>query len=285
MSKVKLDVTEEMLERVVFGMENQKDRLMLDPADGLLRSENENNGSFIPLPDWGPTDGYRLMDGFAGSLPDTIFRKRLLDILHSGSGVFRRFKDALKERPELEGLWRRYKKREMRRTALSWLSRWSEALDLEALGPEPEDWEQLSSAEFVIRKAREDELPRLLSWNQSAELENNPGFTLFECSSARLEEGELSVAEGPSGEIVGFSWLALQTDSGRIEGQLIQIYVLPELRGLGIGRMLVDASLKQAVGKGALSLSVRTGVSGQLLENYFENAGFTPVMTLWRKSL
>ena len=278
MNKVKLDVTEDMLERVVFGMENQKDRLMLDPEDGQLRPEKENDGSFIPLPSWGPTDGYRLMNGFASSLPDMIFRKRLLDILHSGTGVFRNFKDALKGRPELEGLWRRYKKREMRRTALSWLSRWSEALALEALGPEPEDWEQLSSAEFVIREIRKEEWPQILDWNKLTEAENHSELTPG-------EPGEVLVAEGPSGEIVGYSRMILDLEPGCLEGRLDQVYVLPELRGLGIGRMLTEASLKQAEEKGADALTVKTGVSSRIMEKYLENFGFTPVTILWRKKL
>ena len=278
MNKVKLDVTEEMLERVVFGMENQKDCLMLDPEDGQLRPEKENDGSFIPLPAWGPTDGYRLMDGFAASLPDIIFRKRLLEILHSGTGVFRNFKDALKGRPELEGLWRRYKKREMRRTALSWLSRWSEALALEALGPEPEDWEQLSSAEFVIREIRKDEWPQVLEWNKLAETDNHSEITPG-------ESVEVLVAEGPSGEIVGYSRLILELESGDLEGHLDQEYIIPELRGLGIGRMLTEALLKQAEKKGAAAFTVKTGISSREMEKYLENSGFTPVTTLWRKKL
>jgi len=285
MNKLRLHVTEEILERVVFGMENQKDRLFLDPSDGLLRPEKDDDGSLIPLPDWGPTDGYRLMDGFTGSLPDTAFRERLVDILHSGSGVFRNFKDALKERPELEGLWRRYKKREMRKTALSWLSRWSEALALEALGPEPEDWDQLSSVEFIIREIREEERVQIQSWNKLAEAENFPGISYDAWSVADSGSGFISVAEGPSGEIVGFSWLYMNYDSGRPEGRLIQVYVIPELRGLGIGRMLIAASMEQAVDKGAGVFTLRTGVSGKILEKYFESEDFTPVMTVWRKNL
>jgi len=285
MDKVRLNVTEDILERVVYGMENQKDRLLLDPSDGLLCPEADNNGTFIPLPPWGPTEGYRLMDGFAGTMADTFFRKRLLDILHSGSGVFRNFKDALKERPELEGLWRIYKKREMRKAALSWLSRWSDALALENLGEEPEEWDQLSSAEFVIRDMHNEEWPQIKKWNQLADAENFPGLSSAEWRIDSVKNDNLLVAEGPSGEIVGFTSLELANESGGVEGRLYQVYVLPELRGLGIGRMLIDASLKRAEQMGAVTLTVRTGSSGKLLEHYFENAGFSPALTLWRKSL
>ncbi len=293
MDKARLDITEEILERVVYGMENQKDRLLLDPSNGLLRPETDDDGTFIPLPSWGPTDGYRLMDGFAGSLPDTDFRDRLLEILHSGNSVFRHFKDALKERPELEGLWRRYKKREMRRTALSWLSRWSEALTLEMLGPEPEEYGELSSAEFTIRDAEPGDWEIIREWDKLAESEAFPELPDDELNSIMLRErgeagitgGEVIVAEGPSAVIVGFSWIVIGGDFGRREGRLIQVYVLPDLRGLGIGRMLAGESMKRAEDKGAEFLSVRTGASGKFLDSYFGDVGFSPVMTWWRKSL
>ena len=292
MGKGRLEVTEEILERVVYGMENQKDRLFLDLSDGNLRLEQEIDGTSIPIPPWGPTEGYRLMDGFAGTLPDTVFKERLLDILHSGTGVFRHFKDALKQRPELEGLWRCHKKREMRKTALSWLSRWSEALALEDLGPEPEDWEDLALADFVLREAGSGDWEFIRDWDQVAVTEDYPEISPDErCSAmaserrdAELEDGDVIVAESPSGEIVGFSWIIIEGESGRLNGRLIQVYVRPEFRGLGIGRMLAGKSLERASDKGATILSVRTGASGKLLNPYFERIGFAPVMTWWRKS-
>ena len=292
MGKGRLEVTEEILERVVYGMENQKDRLFLDLSDGNLRLEQEIDGTSIPIPPWGPTEGYRLMDGFAGTLPDTVFKERLLDILHSGTGVFRHFKDALKQRPELEGLWRCHKKREMRKTALSWLSRWSEALALEDLGPEPEDWEDLALADFAVREAKSGDWESIRDWDQVAVTEDYPEISPDErCSAmaserrdAELEDGDVIVAESPSGEIVGFSWIIIEGESGRLNGRLIQVYVRPEFRGLGIGRMLAGKSLERASDKGATILSVRTGASGKLLNPYFERIGFAPVMTWWRKS-
>ena len=93
------------------------------------------------------------------------------------------------------------------------------------------------------------------------------------------------MAEGPSGDIVGYSRMILDSESGCLEGHLDQVYVMSELRGLGIGRMLTEASLKQAEEKGAAALTVKTGVSSRIMEKYLENSGFTPVTTLWRKKL
>ncbi len=44
MNDGRLEVTEEILERVVYGMENQKDLLFLDPSDGVLHPVADDNG-------------------------------------------------------------------------------------------------------------------------------------------------------------------------------------------------------------------------------------------------
>jgi GNAT superfamily N-acetyltransferase len=293
MNDGRLEVTEEILERVVYGMENQKDLLFLDPSDGVLHPVADDNGTFIPLPPWGPTEGYRLMDGFTGTLPDTMFRERLLAILHSGTGVFRHFKDALKERSELEGLWRRYKRREMRKTALSWLNRWSVALALEALGPEPEDWDDLPLEDFSIRAAADSDMGLVRNWDHIAESEAFPELTAGERNAVKsrdrggleIESADVIVAESASGEPVGFSWAIVQGETNHLEGRLMQVFVVPEFRGLGIGRRLATCSLEMAEKMGAVTLNVKSGASGKRLEPFLEQSGFSPVITWWRKSL
>ena len=294
MKPTRLEVTEDMLDRVVYGMENQKDQLYLDPSDGALSTDTDGSDSLIPMPPWGPSEGYRLMDQFAGTLPKSILRSQLLEILHSGTGVFRRYKDALKDRPEIEGLWLRYKKREMRKTALSWLSRWSEALYLESLGPEPEDWDDLPSVEFSFRNAEPEELDAIIAWDREAIIEEYAGFLPAareaELSRVRgnigLHAGDVVAAESPSGDIVGFAWIVMDADLDRPEAHLLQLFVLPEFRGLGIGKSLAEAAFDKAMEGGAGALNIRVGRSTKdVLGDYLEDHGFKPIMTLWRKTV
>ena len=285
----RLEVTEEILDRVVYGMENQKDRLYLDPSDGLLKEKTVLDTAFIPLPHWGSSEGYRLMDRFISNLPATAFRDRLSDILHSGEGVFRRFKVSVKERPEMEDLWRRFKYREMRKTALVWLSRWSEALALEALGPEPEEWDDLALTEFSFRRAERGEMEILAGWCIAADEEAFVGLpsdarTALNIGGIRDAgplAGDFFVAEAPGGDLVGCSYVEMpQTPSG--ESRIRTVYVLPEFRGLGIGRHLTELAMDESAGNGVNSLGLMTGAPGASMKSWLEAVGFVPVAIWWR---
>lgn len=274
MGAPRLRLTDEILERVIFGMENQRERLSLDPSDGMLKGEHDGGADMVPLPPWRPADGYRLMDRFVGTLPNAVFAHRLRDILNGSSGVFRQFKDALAERPEIQSLWRRFKMREMRRSALSWLSRWADALDLANLGPEPEDWEDLPISEFSVRPAAEAERVLIGTLDAAARVETG-------VAASKNTGASVLVAETPAGEVAGFSRIVLTEG---MAGRLEQVYVLPEFRGLGVGGLLAEHGFNYARDMGAERLIITIGSSGSMLEGWLEREGFTIVAREWVKA-
>ena len=291
MEEKRLMVTEGMLERVVYGMENQRESLALDPLSGELR--HEKDGDLIPLPPWGPTDGYRLMDQFVLTLPPSPFRHRLEDILHSGTGVFRRFKNALVERPEIEKLWRRFKFREMRKSALSWFARWSEALVLESLGPEPEEWDELPLADFSLQPLVGGDLPLLQEWRGEALRAQGVGCQEMDEQILEINEsGDLFLpssqgrclglkAENASGEAVGCALLVM--DGAPSYGACFDmVYVLPEFRGLGLGKLLATSLLDQVQEQGVRSLRCWTGGEGRHFESWLEAHGFQIRSVQWQ---
>jgi GNAT superfamily N-acetyltransferase len=100
-----------------------------------------------------------------------------------------------------------------------------------------------------------------------------------------LHNGDVLVAESPSGDIVGFAWIVVDTDLDSPEARLLQLFVLPEFRGLGIGRSLAEAAFDKALEAGAAALNIRIGGSSEdVLKGYLEGHGFKPVMTFWRKT-
>ena len=82
------------------------------------------------------------------------------------------------------------------------------------------------------------------------------------------------VAELDSG-LVGLAWSRID-DSDRERAHLYQMWVAPEVRGLGVGRMLLDGAVHWAAGEGVrlLVLSVTYGASAA--ERLYERAGFEP---------
>ncbi|OQX29432.1 MAG: hypothetical protein B0D92_03860 [Spirochaeta sp. LUC14_002_19_P3] len=262
-------LTEEILDRVLYGMENQRENLRLDLADGTLKTKKTGDENLVPLPPWGPNEGYRLREQFAATLPNQAVSRKLQNILSSGSGVFRRFKNALAERPELEKLWRNYKMREMRKIAVSWLNRWYDAQSLEDLDEEPEEWDDITLSDFTVRQARqtdEGELRKL--FQHEADGEDLPSLNIE----------NILVAEAPERKLTGFSRLGNGSEE---KDATLSVYVQPEYRNLGIEQMLAEQSLGTAKARGIETISIIIPNSQTALNSWLEHNGFYPVCTTW----
>ena len=291
MSVSLLKVTDEILERVIYAMENQNEEFYLDLSDGLLKHESDDGKNFIPVPVWKSDEGYRLMERFTESLPKTSFAQRLKDILTTGKGVFRRFKETMHEHPELYEMWENYKYREMRMKALEWLSRWSEALDLENLGPEPEEWDDLPLSDFVFRHPGSDEMTAILLWDREALKERFENLRDVEIQyeiqrergGAEMVSEELIIVETPSGEFSGFVWIHVEEINGKKRGNLFQIFIIPDLRGFGLGCILMEKALATLADKDINDIKIALSKSGRPLESWLKRNGFQPEQTIWKK--
>ena len=85
------------------------------------------------------------------------------------------------------------------------------------------------------------------------------------------------------GEIVGMAWLALTPrvasvqSRDRMSGDLQSCYVVPELRGRGLGGRLVQAVLRTATERGAEHVTVHTSAESPAM---YERNGFRPTARL-----
>ena len=151
-----VQLTGEMVDEIVFGMENQEVDFFFDLQEGGLIPEGElpeeGGERYVEIPEWRPVDGFRLMERFVATVKNPLYRDELRAALNGGRGVFRRFKDILKQYEPLERLWYNYKDREMRHIVLEWYSRITEAQELVKLGEEPVENEQLILSDFTVRE-------------------------------------------------------------------------------------------------------------------------------------
>lgn len=144
-----------------------------------------------------------------------------------------------------------------------------------------------------IRIAHDDELEATvaLRWRWTAERGDDVAmderaFVTEAAAWARAHASthipHVAIADG---EVVGMAWLALTPrvatvhSRDRVSGDLQSCYVVPTLRGQGIGGRLVHAVLATATERGAEHVTVHTSAESPAM---YERNGFRPsARLLW----
>ena len=219
-----------LIDDIAFCMENQDGDFLLDTQEGHVVDINNNDYDedtdfedderFIGLPDWSPSEGYRLMERFANNLKKPVLREELARALNRNRGVFRSFRDVLAQYPETEKQWFSFKEREMKNEVIAWYNSLREEWGLEPIGSEPEDISPIVLEDFVIK-------------------EPEPSATGTENNE---KKSFCLIAETSGGEPAG-------TVSAEINGDCLKINVLEvksEFRGMGIGKTLLEKIAEKA---------------------------------------
>ena len=284
-------LTAQMIDKISFAMEDQKEHYVVSvetgelvPVSSLPGAGAGGGDAYIPLPVWGSAEGFHLMESFVTSLDNPAWREQLSRALTMGRGVFRAFKDVLKQYKEIEKLWFAYKERRLRGIIISWYNANREARGLEKLPLEPEETEELVMSDFSFTwevGGHEQEIETL---------DRDAFFGLFPNEDpARLEErfqekrrgvappggagAPILIAETPAGELAGFAW-------GTIDGyvvRIVQLAVWEGLRGIGLGESLLRQFLLAMRARGMRRLT--TELMGRSLRaaSFFQSMGFTTV--------
>ena len=285
-------LTEDYIDQLIFAMEDQDHRFIVDFNTGDIVSSDEDLPDYLEIPLWRQIEGFRLMEKFVSKLRNPLHRELLHSALTSGRGVFRNFKDALKKNGQLERLWFSFKEKEMRQKVRDWYNEQRELKGLQRLGPEPEDTEELLLSDFTIKPGSAEWLERVLELDRQVFAENMKSAApekiekLYREKRAIFpgpldEKCSLFVCETPEGELAGFAWGAeneSQLDSC-VEMHLIQLAVAGNMRGLGMGAQLMHHFVQQVCctptgSRGARRLVVELYGSAVKLAGFFERLGF-----------
>jgi ribosomal protein S18 acetylase RimI-like enzyme len=282
---VDFELTPEMIDKIAFAMEDQDERYAIDVATGELAPLGDigEDDRYVPLPRWGPAEGFHLMQSFVSTLRNPVYRDLLSQALNAGKGVFRQFKDTLKHNREVERLWHHYKDRRLRSVVVAWYNASREARGLERLAPEPEETEELVATDLSLAWGERGHAADVLRLDHEAFLELFPRD-----DPARLEEryrerreglpspsdpsSALLVAETPTGELVGFAWGIEQ--GGDVH--LAQLTVVRELRGIGLGEALLRRFLSDLRARGVHTLTTELEGKSLRFSQFFQSLGFRP---------
>jgi GNAT superfamily N-acetyltransferase len=263
---MQFELTEALADEIVFSMENQNGKFLLDAGQGVLvnleDAETSADERFFPLPQWGPHEGFRLMERFTAGLRSPLIREELSAALERGKGVFRSFKDAVSQHPETEKLWFRFKERAMKREIIRWYNVLRETWGLALIGEEPEDTAALVLEDFRFRagttadREAAAELHRLCAetYSDTTGAARRVTAGLTESMSPWVFPGDCClVAETAGGEFAACI-SAVYAASSRLHIHILEVN--PEYRGLGLGESLLNRLLETADREGVSFTSI-----------------------------
>ena len=138
----------------------------------------------------------------------------------------------------------------------------------------------MSAAEVEIRRARPEDaaaIARLLHDFNSEYDEPTPGVAALTGYARRLlEEGEMTVLLGGAGpDAISLIRYRPSVWTGALEAHLQELYVAPPLRGRGIGRALLEATMAAAREAGATGIDLNTGTTDTAARALYESCGFS----------
>jgi GNAT superfamily N-acetyltransferase len=289
------ELTGELIEQVIFAMENQKEKFFLDSTvPSIVPAEEAGNrtGRFVPLPDWEPSDGYRLMEQFVLSLRNPVYREHLSSILHCGSGVFRKFKDALNQRPDIERKWFAFKEKYMKSRVLDWYNALRLEWGLEVWNENFNGEYSPVLTDFSISLSGAESLDVVNAMDRAAFKEmydsfpEDYGSDLFRRCRDGFEpevsdDSRIFIAETPDGEVVAFIWITAEVlEKGTVLGRIRQIYVVPEFRDLGLAETLKETALEDALLKNCDLVEADIPVSSDFVAVGLQQLGFKKNSTM-----
>lgn len=138
----------------------------------------------------------------------------------------------------------------------------------------------MGEAEIKIRRAGPEDaaaIARLLHDFNEEYSEPTPGVEALTGYCRRLlAEGEITVLLAGAGPD-GISLIRFRTSiwTGGPEAHLQELYVVPALRGRGIGRVLLEATMDAAREAGATGIDLNTGETDRAARALYESCGFS----------
>jgi GNAT superfamily N-acetyltransferase len=268
------ELTPALIEDMLFCMENQNVRFVLDTENASVVDKDDSadvadtndfsGDRYVPIPEWNSSDGFHLMECFAASFHNPLVRDALQSSLVQGKGVFRAFKAALNEFPGAEKHWFSFKRRRMRHRIVSWYNALREQWNMEKIGEEPDETEDLFPEDFTFRsyEAKDADAVNILHNKCNAGNPHDVGDPVF-------------VVETASHDFVGF--IAVTRKEAALS--LCNLEVHPEYRGLGIGSELCSRLIQTLEQEHALKVYIDLPVEFEGFSRFLYRSSFKPVAT------
>lgn len=161
-------LTDAILERIVFAMEDQTNEWLIDLRTGDIVDRSEVSDEdleavperYTDLPFWSSRQGFAILEAFAATVTSPPELKLALNAaLRRGKGVFKAFRHALSSNDALYRRFQEFKLNAMRPTIEKWMHAIQEEDALAAVKEEPEDLADIIASELEIQTVALSEAP------------------------------------------------------------------------------------------------------------------------------
>jgi GNAT superfamily N-acetyltransferase len=244
-------LTNEAIDNIIFWMEDQRGNFVINVQTGDVLGiddeqwEDVSDEDCVDLPEWEPADGFGVMENFTASLKNPPAQKKLAAALNRGRGVFRAFKDAVAEFPEVEKMWYAYKEKELKKTVRAWYAGLCEERGIQEIGEEPEETECLVKEDF-----------------QFAVQKKGRGVAVTARNALDKEAGRILA----------------QTDGGRLAVE--ELFVEEAFRGLGLGEELLKRLIAEYEN---MTIVIDLPVESEVFSRVLLRENFTPQLTRFER--
>ena len=274
-------------------MENQDVEYAVDAEEGqLVISDSDghepDDERYYILPEWGPSDGFELREEFVNNLHSPLAREELQDAMHSGRGVFKNFRNVLKNYPEIDKRWHIYKHRFMSARINEWYNSLREIWGLEKLDQLPESDETLVHDDFSFKvyDSEADKKTILLNITAGAcEDETLPpdvngafyGLWRTQFEGSRIENQTGYICSSISDEFAGCITASPLLQNQEKIVMITSLFVPEQFRGLGIGTELIDMCISRLTDCGKTWVIIPSTIAPDILQPLLTRIGFRKI--------
>ena len=286
-------LTDSLLNQIQAALDNQEQQFLVDaqqnelvPKTDGLKSDEEQ---YYELPEWDSAAGFALREDFVNALNAPLAHEALQQVLHSGRGVFRNFRNVIRDYPEVEKKWHAFKNRKMSSYINGWYNNLREVWGLEKLDYVPESDDSLIHDDFTFMeydsKANRQELIfqvnaalKERNENLSEELSQAIYNLWFEQFDSAADRGELGfVCRSFSEDFAGCITVSCVSTKQEKVMVMTSLFVPVAFRGLGIGTELISMCLSKLKKCGKTWLILPQTLLPDYLESLLLRTGFIKI--------
>jgi N-acetylglutamate synthase-like GNAT family acetyltransferase len=286
-------LTDGLIEQIISAMENQETAFVMNAESGCLvemsAAVKVDEDKVYGLPEWKPADGFALREAFVNQLHVPEVQRELKNVLHSGRGVFKNFRNVLKDYPDVDKRWHIFKYKFMSARITDWYNSLRQVWGLEKLDYFSETDDDLVHDDFSFEEYKSSE-------NQKEVLENTRAFltdedwnlpdelkkAFYESIVNQFKNHEADnqtgfVCRSQSDDFAGCITASVMTENQEKTMILTSFFVPENFRGLGIGTELLSMLQEKLKDNGKKSLFLPNILIPEFLEPLLIRSGFEKI--------